>query len=56
MRKVILSAILMIAMSVSFVSCRETAEKAKDATEQAGEAMGEAGEAMVKLLMRPVRQ
>ena len=44
MKKVILSAIVMIAMSVSFVSCRETAEKAKDATEQAGEAMDEAAD------------
>ena len=44
MKKVILGSILMLALSMSFVSCREEADKAKDGMEEAGEAMEEAGE------------
>ena len=37
MKKVILSSILMLALTVSFVSCRDAADKAKDATEAAAD-------------------
>jgi len=44
MKKVIISAILMLALSISFVSCRETKDKAKNAMEETNEALKEVGE------------
>ena len=44
MKKVILGSVLMLALSMSFVSCREAADKAKSATDEAGAAMEQAGE------------
>ena len=49
MKKVILSSILMLALSLSFVSCRETKDKAKDAMEETNEALKEVGEDMKKV-------
>jgi gas vesicle protein len=49
MKKVILGSILMIALSISFVSCRETKDKAKDAMEETNEALKEVGEDMKKV-------
>ena len=49
MKKVILSSILMIVLSFSFLSCRETKDKAKDAMEETNEALKEVGEDMKKV-------
>ena len=45
MKKVLLSSIMMLALCVSFVSCKEAADKAKEATEAASDAAGDAVDA-----------
>ncbi|QWX83395.1 hypothetical protein H0I23_13155 [Cellulophaga sp. HaHaR_3_176] len=45
MKKVILSSILMVALTTSFVSCKDAADKAKEATEATAEAANEAADA-----------
>ena len=44
MKKVFLSTIMMLALAVSFTSCKETADKAKDGMEDAADAVGDAAE------------
>lgn len=45
MKKVLMGALILLALSMSVVSCKGCADKAADASEEAGAAMEEAGEA-----------